>query len=219
MSSPGYIPGPLVIPNVVQVKLVWILPNGKFASNVLHGHNDIPTAVDVIMADGILSVLAADPLWTAYALSLSTLTALQRISVRNLDAPLLPEFESTGDALPGTNATHPLPEGVALCCTLKSAAAGKSGRGRVYLSGYGNDQVDTLGHATAGCTGASSDFVSAVSNAMFSVGLRLTIANRAHDSYTSPATGLLVPAQLAGDNVVTQILVENNLFDSQRRRK
>ncbi len=218
-SSPGYIRGPLIIPGVVAVTLKWALPNGKLASNVLHGNNFFGTAVNLAMANSIHANIALDARWTAYALTLADTVALQNVHVRDLNVGLAPEFVSDETALPGTNGSDVLPEGVALVCTLKSAVAGRSGRGRVYLTGFGSDQLDAVGHAVAGLTAAAADFVTAVSEAMTAASLSLTIAHRAHGEYTSPFTGETVLAVPASDSLVEQILVVDNVFDSQRRRK
>jgi len=219
MPTPGYIPGPLVIPGVIEVILRWALPNGKLVSNVLHGENLGPVPVDPALAQALFAGIVGDAAWTTYAAHIATTAALQRVDVRDLNVALAPLFESTGAAAAGTDAFFPVPEGVALVATLKAAIAGRSGRGRVYLPGFGVDNVDAQGHAIAGLTGDAVGFVQLVSDQIFAAGMFMTIATRAHAAYVSPATGLMVPALAAGSNRVTQITVEDNVFDSQRRRK
>jgi hypothetical protein len=112
-----------------------------------------------------------------------------------------------------------LPSGVALVITLKSATSGRTGRGRVYLTGYDDIASTVGGEASPDAMAFSVDFMQAVSDAVFANGMALTIANRAHDEYISPATGAVVPAAPAGHHDVISITCQDNVFDSQRRRK
>ncbi len=217
--SPGYIPGPLVIPQCVEVVLEWVLSNGKKTSNVLHAFNFVPVAINAALADLIFTNILAQPEWTAYAGRLPTTTALQGVKLRDLNVALGPLVESTSAAGPGTGGTDPIPQGSALVVSLKSSTAGRTGRGRVYLSGFDISQLDAQGHAIAGLTADALAFVQMVAAQLLGQSLNLCIANRAHAAYVSPATGLMVPAAAAGTTIVDTVIVEDNVFDSQRRRK
>ncbi len=199
--------------------MVWAMPNGKNATNVLHGRDLGSVGVDTAFADSVNATITGDPRTTAWLARVSDAAGLLKCTARTLDIGLAPEFESTASISSGTDATPPLPEGVALCVTLKSAIAGRSGRGRVYLPGIAVDQVDAAGHCVAGATADATAFMTAVSDAFFTNGMFLTVAHRAHDAYVSPATGFTVPASPASDAIVSQVIVNDNVFDSQRRRK
>jgi len=217
--SPGYHAGPLVIPGVAEITLQWAQANGKNASNVLHATAGSPADITQALCDAILSDIGGDGRWTAYATCLAENTSLFAVKARSLDSALLPQFQSTGVALSGLGTTGTVPEAVALVCTLKTDVAGRTGRGRVYLTGFDPAFVDGAGHATGGLTAAANGFLALVMDVFASNGLLLAVANREHDAYTSPATGLEVPAAAAGYHLVESAIVLDNVFDSQRRRK
>lgn len=218
-SSPGYHRGPLVIPGCVEVVLRWAMANSRFATNVLHAENSFSVGVNEGLCNAIFDFIAADARWTAYALCLNSGTGLQQVKIRNLDVALAPQFESTSTQIIGTGTAGTVPESVALVVTLKSAVAGRTGRGRTYLTGFDTDFVDGNGHATSGLTAAATDFMKCVSDALVASSLDLCVAHREHDEYTSPSTGLTVLASPASTARVEQIIVQDNVFDSQRRRK
>jgi hypothetical protein len=219
MRSPGYHAGPLVIPNVASLRLIWAIPNGKLASNVLHVSNPGGIAINPSLCDSILAGVNADARTIAYAANLATSTSLVGIRMRDLNVANRTEFSDTIGGFTGTGATDALPEGVAFCVTLKTAVSGRQGRGRVYLTGFDRFTLTPTGRATTTLTTDAVGFVQAVSDAAFANGLALTVANREHDAYTSPATGLTVPPEIAGDNLVVGITAADSVFDSQRRRK
>ncbi len=217
--TPGYIPGPLVIPNCVEVVLAWTLAGSRKATNVLHADNTAGNTIDDALCDIVFSGVLADARWTTFATRLSATVSFDAIRMRDLDSALQPLVESTGASSPGTSGADMLPQEVALAVTLKTATAGRTGRGRTYLGGLSVDEVGADGHALAGTMTDSAAFIQAVADALFATSMPLVIANRAHSSYVSPLTGLTVPAEAAGFKRVTTIKVDDNLFDSQRRRK
>lgn len=219
MRSPGYIPGPLVIPGVIEIVLQWAMANGKNATNVLHAQNTSVTAIDVARANTVFDHIAASSDWTAYALCLNGSTSLNFVKLRNLDVANQAQFESTSSAILGTGTGGTVPESVALVATLKTGFAGRSGRGRTYLTGFEDGHIDINGHATSGLTAAAQSFMLEVQGALGVAGMSLVVANRAHDSYVSPITGATIPAASAGSHFVESIVVQDNVFDSQRRRK
>ena len=218
MTSPGYIPGPFVIPGACEVQLVWNLANSKEAHNVLHAEFDFGTVIDSGLCDAILGGINVDTRTTAYLPFLAATTALAAIRIRSMDTALQPQFESTINGVSGTGVLGAVPEQVALVCSLKAAFTGRSGRGRVYLTGFDPVAVGGSGRATTALITAATGFVQAVSDALFPNGLHLAIATRGHSAYTSPATGAIVPATTNTSTLVQSLKVENDVFDSQRRR-
>jgi len=218
-TTPGYIHGPLVIPAVVEVKLRWQLPTGRTASNVLHAHNPSATPITSGLADTIQNGINADARTIAYAAVLQQNCTCFGISLKDLNEERLAEFPNTVGGFNGTDASDALPQAVAFAVSLKSAVSGPRGRGRVYLPGWAESSTDANGTMSIASVLLAIGFVQAISDAIFAVGMSLTIANRGHDPYTSPFTGLEVPAQAPGHNDVIAIIAADNVFDSQRRRK
>jgi hypothetical protein len=218
VPTPGYIAGPLVIPLTFQLRLIWQLANGKVATNVLHAIVADGTDPSVAMANTILGNLVADAATDTYLAFLTTTTALQFIDIRDIRTPAQAAFQSTGPAAPGTGVLHALPEEVALVCTLRTALAGRAHRGRVYLSGFDASGLTAEGHATPGLTAAAQAFVEQLALYMAGEGLALGVGHRGHAEYVN-AVGNTVAAEAAGTDLVTQVVVRDNVFDSQRRRK
>jgi len=218
MSSPGYIAGPLVIPLTWQVRLAWILPNGRLATNVLHAIVPDGGTPGSDTCNAIFDDIAAATETTAYFAFLAATTALQFLDIRDLREPELALVQSTSAAVPGTGTLHALPEEVSLVCTLRSALAGRAHRGRIYLTGYDASAIDTAGHAVAGLTAAATAWVNMVKETFLGHGIAMGIGHRGHAEYVN-AKGQTVAAEAPGTDLVTSALVQDNIFDSQRRRK
>lgn len=218
MSSPGYHHGHLLIPNTLQIRLRWTLPNGKFAHNVLHGIVDGGLDNSVLLANSIYDAIAGSGETTTYLDFLSSETSLDFVDIRDVRTENQTLYQSEGAALPGTGTGNALPEEVSLVVTLRSALAGPAHRGRVYLTGFDDSVLDVDGHCVSGCATAARNFVVAISGALLANGVALGIGHRGHDEYTNSA-GNTVLAELPGTDLVTSILVRDNVFDSQRRRK
>jgi hypothetical protein len=218
MPSPGYIPGPLVIPLTVQVRLVWSLPNGREATNVLHAINAGAVPVNVAMANAIFDFISTSASWGLYAAFLSSETSFVRVDVRDLTSAHLGVFESAGTPVVGTGVGNALPEEVSLVSTLRTGMTGPAHRGRVYWTGFDDSVLDANGHAVADLRTAINNLMAIVIAAFASVGLDLGVAHRGHADYVN-ARGNTVPAEAAGTDRVLQTDVRDLVFDSQRRRK
>jgi hypothetical protein len=218
MPTPGYVPGPLVIPLTVQLRLNWVLPNSRTATNVLHAIVDPTFVLTQVIVDNVFDDISSDATTTTYMAFLAGTTALQFIDARDLRVAEQALIQSTGVAVSGGGSGMALPEEVALVCTLRSALAGRAHRGRVYLTGFDSSAIDADGHAVSGLTAAAQAWVAALSIRMEAQGLALGIGHRGHASYVN-SRGDTVPAELAGTDLVTAAIVRDNVFDSQRRRK
>lgn len=218
MPDLGRIAGPVVIPSLVELHLVWILANGKEVKNILHG--EVPDAYSATStsAENMRAAIAASAAWTAYKPYLHTTCAFQRVDLRDIRSPNLALVQSTGGAVAGTGAGNALPPEVALAVTLRTNHAGVGFRGRVYLCGFDDAALNGDGTAIAGLTSAAKGFVDAVSTAMSGQGLTLSLAQPQRNAYTSPRTGRAIAARAPSSLPITQTIVRDNVFDSQRRR-
>jgi len=217
-AAPGYVRGPLVIPQTAQMRMVWQLANGT-ASNVLHaivadGFHWTTTDVDNVM-DGIVASTG----WTDIHPLLATTTLLLGLEIKDIRAPHLGSIASSAPAAAGTDVNRPFPDQIALVVTLLTDGSGRSNRGRTYVPGWANDAGDASGLATVDAVLAAEVFMSAVRDAMAAVGFEMAIGHRGHAAYISPATGIEVPAELAGSVPVSSVRVRDNKFDTQRRRQ
>ncbi len=217
--SPGYIPGPLVIPQTAELRLLWTLPNGKRSSNVLHAIVADGFTWDDSQATAIMEAIAASAEWADLHPFLCIATELNAIEIKDLRLANAGGFLSDAATIIGTSAADALPEGVAFCVSLRTAQTGRSFRGRVYLGGFSEEATQANGHADTGVSGACAGFVEAVRTAMGAEGFEMAIGHRGHAEYISPITGLTVAAEAAGSVVVNRVTWNDDIFDSQRRRK
>jgi len=219
MPSPGYIPGSLVIPRTFAVRMRWTLANGVKASNVLHAIVPEGTSPDVALANGLFDSIKAD---IAPLLSyMSTQTNLEGLSIRNLQSGSNVEVDSNpadSPSVAGVGEGFALPEEVAIVVTLRSGQTGPAHRGRIYLPGWSTDALDVDGHIDPVLVGTLVTWGALLISNFTIHGMDLGIAHRGHAEYTNDK-GKTVPAEAAGTDRVTTIVVTDNKFDSQRRRK
>lgn len=217
LSDPGVVGGPVVIPNCTQVVLNWTLEDGKTAHNVLYGRSaGIPNPTPA-QATALHTALSTGAAWTAFASALAPNTIFSGVSLRQVHTPGGALVQSTSAAVPGTGTGVSLPNEVAVCVTLRTANAGVSNRGRMYLPGLRVGEV-SAGNVLAAATVSNITTWAAGFISIFSgQGLTLVIGQPARNAYVG-STGTAHPARVAGSIPVTQLLCRNNTFDSQRRR-
>ena len=221
---------PLVIANCIQVRLGSVAA-GLGAYNVLHFIKAGTATIDQAAAEAIGA--AAKTAWTANMAPLCAAnSALVRVSVRDLTAPNLPEFSDTGAAALGVDtAAQPMPAGVALCITLRTAKSGKSFRGRVYLAGFSETQNGNEGNAEPAAVTGGTEFVSDFADAMDNLGYQLGVASRpANASQLIRRTGLpngdiqeeilsSTTQKAGGIELVTVIQSRTTSWETQRKRQ
>ena len=113
-----------VIPNCIQVRLIWTI-NGQLAINVLNA-----VATGTVTVNQTLANTVGGSIKTAFQTNLAALitvgNSLAKVGLRDLRSLNLAEFLDTGGASPGASAGDPLPGQTALCITLRTAQSGKS---------------------------------------------------------------------------------------------
>lgn len=216
-TDPGRIPGAIVIPNTIAVRLIWSLPNGKTVYNVLHGSVAGGFSATAAVADAVFTALKANAGWTAWRARLHTSVSLVGVDLRDLRTANLPIVASSTAAAAGTGATGAIPPGDALVVTLRTAFVGRGARGRVYLPGLDFSALAAGGVAAAGTVTDSAAFIAGVQTVLTASGITLAVANPARAAYTG-TTGAAHAARAAGILPVTSIQTRNNIIDHQRRR-
>lgn len=217
LVDPGYDRADHVIPNCVAVILGWTLESGKLAHNVLHGRVTGSFSPTTTIANALMTGLTTGAAWTAFALTLAPTTLFSGIFLRDLrvaNQPLIPT--SLGPGV-GTGTGESLPNEVAACVTLRTALAGRSARGRIYLPGF------TVGTTAAGNV-MSTALVTAINNWAGTIpsvfagqGLTFALGLPHRLAYTSLA-GTPHPERLATTLDITSQVLRDNHWDSQRRR-
>jgi hypothetical protein len=217
MPDPGRIPGKVVIPNTVQARLIWTLPNSKTVYNVLHARAAGAPSVTQALAQAVFAAVLAAADWTNWRAQINTGVALAGIDLRSLHLVDQPTIQSTGGPVAGTGAGGAIPPGDAFCVTLRTAQVGQHARGRVYLPGLDFAALAAGGVAAAATVTRAPLFVTAVQTALSGQGLTLCIAQPARQGYTG-STGTVHPARSASTLDVTAIVARNNVIDHQRKR-
>lgn len=215
--DPGHIAGPVVIPNCIQVRLEWLTAIGRAAFNVLHasvGGGFNPT---VTIANAILSGMGTGGNWLALAAFLDDAAALTGVSLLDLRTPSNALVTSTGAAKPGLSTALPMAPGTALVVTERTAKAGPGFRGRIYIPCWTQDaQTQPATVETAAVT-ALSTWANDLISVLAGQSMTLALAQPARAGYTG-STGAVHPARAAATQPITQMVVRNAFWDSQRRR-
>jgi hypothetical protein len=217
MDDPGRIPGPVVIPNCIQVRLVWTLANGKTVYNVLHGSVAGGFSATTTVAEAVFTAIKAAAGWTSLKANINSGVSLAGVDLRDLRTAQQPIVASTSGASAGTGAGTALPPGDALVVTLRTALAGRNARGRAYIPGFDSTAMAAGGVAASGTVTNATSFMTAVQTALGASSITLALANPARQAYTG-STGATHPARAATVLAVTGIVTRNNVFDHQRRR-
>lgn len=214
----GRIPGPIVIPNAIEVDLLWNLASGKQVRNVLHGQVAGGFNATAAVAQAIYAAIIASAAWTAYKPFINANCSFAGVQLRDLRTANMPFVASTGGATVGTGVATALPPGVALVISERTAQAGRGFRGRVYLPGLDSSAVTAAtGAASAAANTAAVNFVTAVQTALTASAITLSIANPARQAYTG-RTGRALAARAAGIINVTSLVARLTALTSQRRR-
>lgn len=217
-SDPGYDPSDRTIPNCIEVRLNWALPDGKSAHNVLHGSRQDGLAATVAQAQSIYAALSSGGLWTALAIHLYTGVGFTGVSLRDLRSKDMPYVQSTGATVVGSAAGPEMPMEVAACLTLITDFTGPANRGRAYIPGWVAASMAATGNTMAAAVvtdlGAwGANWI----NVLNAQGLTLCIGQHKRQAYTG-ATGKPHPARAATTVPVRQVIVKDNHWDTQRRR-
>lgn len=219
---------PLVIPNTIQVRLLWTL-SGSLGINVIHAIAPGAYAVNQTTTNTLAAAIKAA--FTAQlAVRMNPSTAIMRVGVRDLRQPNQAEFLDSGAAAGGTTVEDMLPANVASAVTLRTAKSGKSFTGRVYISGFVESSNDQNGTTVSAAATAAVNFIVGVQSAMTGQGLQLAVASRPseekivvettnHNDGTTTLRTLSHTTAKAGQSTpVTLIQSRVPGWESQRRR-
>lgn len=218
LLDPGAIPGPVVIPQAAQITIRWNLPDGKVAHNVLYGRYSGQFIGTSTQCNAMLTALSTGAQWTAMAVFLNANASIAGVDIRDVNSAAQPLIQSTGSAVPGTNAGVALPSETAIALTLRTAFAGRGFRGRLFLPGWSSNAVAAGDTVAAACVTAISNWGNTIGAALSAQGYTFSIGQRARAAYTSPITGRVFPARNANTVPIVTTVCRDNHFDSQRRR-
>ncbi len=208
----------LVIPSAVQVRLKWTLGTGQ-GMNVLGATFATLPPDFQTLANTLGAAVKTGFSSSGMAALCPANVSLNKVGVRDISTANKAEFEDTAAAVLGTAAVELLPVHEAVCVTLRTASAGPSFRGRVYLSGWDEASNDGQGHIEAVAMTAAAAFITAIKNAMSASGLTMAVLSAPTDARViAPTPQITIPGKPGFATPVTVVQVRNNLWDTQRRR-
>lgn len=200
----------LVVTNAAQLRLIWALGGQLYALNVLGVVNAGSVAITQALTNTIGAAIKASFTSTNHNTSISTTVTLANVGLRDLRTANTAEFLDTGGAVAGTNATELLPPQTSLVITLRTAQAGRSFRGRVYLPGFTEGANTVGGVAAPSGLPLAVNFVAAIQTALVNNALNLGVLSRPRVAPLVPSAGFVTP--------VTAIVCRDAIWDTQRRR-
>lgn len=212
----GRMKGAQAVPSVIEIQIKQTGANGKPADFVCHG--------SYATAPPSLTALAS-ALWTAISGAWSTNLApvmapaatLTGVWIRDMSNVNNPIVVGTGPAIPGTGTIPALPGEVAIVITENIAARGRGMKGRMYLGGF----VEAADSGNGVISPAAQTAVTAFANALYAAlntnNLAPCVAQPHRQQYIG-YTGTVHADRPATHVGVTQYVLRNTEFDTQRRR-
>lgn len=218
----GRIKGPMTLPNAVEIDILWNIVPTKQVKNILHGSVGGGFSNSVATAQAVYASIIASAAWTAYKPFINSACSLAGVGIRDIRTVNNPLLLSTGAATPGTGAALALPAGMAACIKLSTAAAGRSGRGRVYLCGFDSTALNAAtGNFSAAFQTAAQNFVAQLATSLSASGITLSVANPVRQEFLG-ITGTDHPPRGIGTGAGLQATVGYNMLSltprAQRRR-
>lgn len=194
---------PLVIPASVLIRIIWSSGGSQYAVNVIGAVKTGSVTVNQALADGLFADAKTAHTSSGLAALQPTTVTLSSLGVRDISGPNLPEFMGAGVASAGTAAGGKmLPPQTALCVTIRTAKAGRSYRGRMYVPGWHDTALSSTGTATAGASTAAKGFADNFSVAIAGRSLSLAVLSRKH----------------LESNLATTTQVRDTIWDTVRKR-
>jgi hypothetical protein len=200
----------LVVPNTVQVRLIWRAGGVQYAVNVIHFRNQGAVAVNQTLANQLATEVA-----TAWGLAvgasglINSSTAIDQVRVRDINSANQPEFTAQVTGANGNGTSEILPRQVALVVTLRTALAGRSYRGRVYVPGFAEAANDSTGRAVIAAQGIAEGLVNNIRSGFAGRGLLMGVVSTRANKAPRP-TNIITD--------VTTAATRDGVWDNQRRR-
>lgn len=206
----------LVITDAVLIRLIWQVAGVDFAVNTLHYRAPPLHVVNQLSTNAVGTAVDQAAIAAALPAQWPTNVTLSRVTQRDRRAQNQPEYVGNVGRV-GTAVGDLLPPQTALCITTRTALAGRSYRGRVYLPGWAESTSDAVGQATAAAQTAAVAFVTDLMSMTISGNiLNLAVARQSKTNATPPPPTIeLEPGEL---NDVTAVLSRDLRWETQRRR-
>jgi hypothetical protein len=150
--------------SIYYVRFSGPLPSSEIWTAGVHlsGGGDVDEVITVAqdMADELWGATTADPIRSYYPSSVQ-LTTIVAYELSSGTGRAIARAEASASHV-GANVGVPLPQEVAVCCSLRTAQPGPGGRGRFYLPGPAVSTVTALGRLDSTTRDGIADSVAAM---------------------------------------------------------
>jgi hypothetical protein len=194
---------PIVIPGAAQLRVIWQLAGVDWAINVFGVANPTPVVINQALADALGTAIKGYFTSSGINGHINSGVQLNRIGIRDVSVASMLEYFDSGAGVNSGTPGDTLPLQTCLCVTLRTAMAGRSYRGRVYLPAFVESDNLAGGTIDTPARTAATAFVNGIGSALTSHGLSLAVLSRVH-SVATP---------------VTTVQSRNNQWMVQRRRR
>lgn len=198
----------LIVPGAAQMRLIWSVGGALYALNVMGVVNAGGIAITQALANTIGTAIKSALTSSGHVAFVHTSVALANVGLRDIRSANTAEFIDTGGAVAGTAGGDILPLQIAFCTTLRTAQAGRSFRGRVYLPGFGEGSNTVAGASSQ--TASMVAFITAIKAALVANALDLGVIHRPTEAPQPVTAGFIT--------TVTSIVARDAVWDTQRRR-
>lgn len=212
----GKIKGAQACPSTIEIQVKQTGSNGKSANFTCHAQYATTPPSLTTLATALWNSISGA--WgTNLAPQMHPNSQITAVWVRDMANVNNPIVVGSGAAIVGTGTGNPLPAEVAIVITENIIKRGKGLKGRMYLSGFVDTASGTTGQISAAGMAAAGGFATALFAAITAQSLTPCVAEVARQQYVG-LTGTTHLARVAAPVGVTQYVVRNNEFDTQRRR-
>lgn len=207
--------GFVVSPNTIRV--LWHCST--------HGRPQLYVTHALYTTAGPLNPNIGETIWSAFKTNFGTADliafhtgfSMTGVGVIDLRSPNNPEQTSTSAAITGTSLNLPMADQVCCVVTLRTAFTGRSFRGRVFVFGWSEDNMTATGAVADTAATVAESLVTAMQAGIAAAGAQLAIRSPELPARPSKPGGEL-PAKPFAITPVTQIVVRDRIWDTNRRR-
>jgi hypothetical protein len=215
MSRPPTAP-PIVIPNCIQVILRFSHAEGDW-HNVIHGNLTAVGPINPGLAETLFSAFKANTGVSAWMAQVDTNASFSGVTVKDLRAGNNPTYLSTGLPLPGTGVGNALSLNAALVVTHRTAQSGRQFRGRSYLAGLVQTNLETMKRWSEAAGTLGIGFMNGLQSVMTANSIPMVIAHKRLMAGTDSA-GRPLDERPANVVPITSFEIASARVDSQRKR-
>jgi hypothetical protein len=193
------------VPNTVEVEVIFEMQD-QVVENTLYYANETPSLENVTSLLEEINTAIQDQLIPLLS-SAITLVRLVATLISVVDGFVV--TNTTGMPVSGGGSDDALPSNVALCISKRTALRGRSARGRNYIAGIPLDARETQDTLTSAFTSGVVSAFETILGAGADGGWVPVVVSRFHSG---------APRTTGVTNPITNVIVTDNIMDSQRRR-